>query len=101
MFNQTEEAAYRFSELLVLSGNDMNETNKSEVARLRQQYELEYQAGRRALHDPAIVASHPFIERRMELMWEQMQRLEQAVGRDAAKRIVFGERTDATETQAQ
>jgi hypothetical protein len=78
-----------------------NCTPKSEVARFREQYELEYQAGRKAMHDPAIVASHPFITKRMELMWEQMQRIEQAVGRDAAKRIVFGEHTDKTETQAQ
>jgi hypothetical protein len=73
---------------------------KSEVARLREQYELEYQAGKRGLSDPAIVAPHQFITRRMELMWEQLQRIRQEVGQEEAKRIVFGELTDVSETQA-
>jgi hypothetical protein len=63
----------------------------SEVARLREQYALEYEAGKRALEDPAIIAPHPYITRRMELMWEQMQRIEQAVGREAAKNIFLSE----------
>jgi hypothetical protein len=72
----------------------------SEVARLREQYELEYQAGKRALKDPAIVAPHVFITHRMEQMWEQVQHLEQAVGREEAKRIVFSLPLDLSEPQA-
>ncbi len=74
---------------------------QSEVMQLREQYDLEYQAGKRALEDPAIVAPHRYINKRMEMMWVQMRRIEQEVGREEAKRIVFGERTDTSETQAQ
>ncbi|GHO98385.1 hypothetical protein KSF_084330 [Reticulibacter mediterranei] len=73
----------------------------SEVAHLQEQYDLEYQAGKRALEDPAIVAPHAYITRRMELMWEQMKRMEQSVGREEAKRIVFGERATGAESQVQ
>ena len=37
------------------------ESNTSDVARLRNQIILEYQAAMRALHDPAIKAPHLFI----------------------------------------
>jgi hypothetical protein len=44
----------------------MNETNKSEVARLREQIRLEYEASKRALIDLSIIAPHQFITKRME-----------------------------------
>jgi hypothetical protein len=72
----------------------------SEVACLREQYELEYQAGKRALEDLATVASHAFINQRMGGMWDQLRNIERAVGRDEARRIIFGERTSGAETPA-
>jgi hypothetical protein len=36
-----------------------------EVVQLREQYDPKYQADKRALNNPAIVAPYPFIERRM------------------------------------
>lgn len=40
--------------------------NQSEVAKLLAQIDIEYKAGQRALHDPAQVSSHRFIEKKME-----------------------------------
>ena len=53
----------------------------SEIARFREQYELEYQAARRGLEGVAMVGSHQFITKRMENMWEQFQQLVQVVGK--------------------
>lgn len=44
----------------------MNETNKSEVARLREQIELEYQATQRVFANFTATARHEFITKRQE-----------------------------------
>jgi hypothetical protein len=64
---------------------------ESEVARLRQQIELEYQAAKRGLEGMAMVARHQFITRHMENMWNQFERLAKEVGQAEAHRIVFDE----------
>ena len=63
----------------------------SDIARFREQYELEYQAAKRGLEGVSIVASHQFITKRMENMWEQFQQLVEVVGQAEAHKIVFGE----------
>jgi hypothetical protein len=65
--------------------------SNSEVARIREQYELEYQAARRGLEGIAIVAPHCFVTKRMEQMWDHFQRLVIEVGQTEAHRIIFGE----------
>jgi hypothetical protein len=66
-------------------------TQQSDIARIREQYELEYQAGKRGLEGTAISASHRFITVRMENMWEHFQRLTTIAGQAEAHRIAFGE----------
>jgi hypothetical protein len=65
--------------------------SQSEVARLREQITLEYEAAQRGLSGLAMTASHQFITARMERMWEHLQELTQLVGADEACAIVFGE----------
>ncbi len=65
--------------------------SKSEVARLREQIALEYEAAQRGLSGMAMTASHQFITARMERMWEQLQELSLLVGATEACAIVFGE----------
>ena len=65
--------------------------SQSEVARLREQITLEYEAAQRGLSGLALTASHQFITARMERMWEHLQELTQLVGADEACAIVFGE----------
>jgi hypothetical protein len=57
-----KEAAQRFYD----TRDGMNETNKSEVARLREQIELEYQATQRVFTDFTATARHEFITKRQE-----------------------------------
>ena len=71
----------------------------SEIARFREQYELEYQAARRGLEGVAMVGSHQFITKRMENMWEQFQQLVEVVGQAEAHRIVFGESVEQRQEQ--
>jgi hypothetical protein len=71
--------------------------NRSDIARLREQYGLEYQAAKRGLQGVAIMASHRFITKRMENMWEQFQQLVQVVGQAEAHRITFGESLEQQE----
>ncbi len=65
--------------------------SQSEVARLREQITLEYEAAQRGLSGIAMTASHQFITVRMERMWEHVQELTQLVGADEACAIVLGE----------
>ena len=69
----------------------------SDIARFREQYELEYQAAKRGLEGVAMVGSHEFITRRMENMWEQFQQLVQVVGQAEAHRLTFGESVEPKE----
>lgn len=55
-------------------------SSMSEVARLRRQIELEYEAAQRALTSPAIIARHDFITQRMENMSRYMSQLVELVG---------------------
>jgi hypothetical protein len=56
----------------------MNETNKSEVARLREQIELEYQACQRVFTDFTPMAKHQYITKRQEnigVCFEELKKL--------------------------
>jgi hypothetical protein len=63
--------------------------NQSEVARLRQQIALEYEAAQRALTGMAITARHDFITARMERIAEYHQELVKEVGSPEAIRVVY------------
>ncbi len=60
----------------------------SEVARLMQRIQEEYEAAQRALHAPAMVAKHEFITKRMENMQEAHAQLQTIVGADEAIKLV-------------
>ena len=63
---------------------------KSEVARLMQQIDAEYEAGRQALHGPALgTAQHAFITRRMENMATQFATLRALVGDEEAMQAMI------------
>lgn len=61
----------------------------SEVARLRQQIELECEAMRQALYGYAIVSSHDIIEQKYKSLGKYQEDLEQHVGEEEAKKIVM------------
>lgn len=65
----------------------MINNNNSEIARLRQQIAVEYEAAERALHSPTITAPHEFITKRMERMWEHVQAAEQVVGKESMQQV--------------
>jgi hypothetical protein len=65
------------------------ESNQSEVACLRTRIMLEYQAAMRAIHDPAIVAPHQFITKRMELISDLQEQLVPLVGAQQATRVTW------------
>jgi hypothetical protein len=60
----------------------------SEVTRLRQRIQKEYEAAQRALHAPAMVAKHEFITKHMENMQEAHAQLETIFGADEAIKLV-------------
>ena len=62
--------------------------NHSELARLRQQIALEYEAAERALHSPAITAPHAFLTQRMERVWEHLQAAERVVGKEGMQQVL-------------
>jgi hypothetical protein len=62
--------------------------NRSEVTRLKQQIELEYTSGKRAMTGFSEGASHEAITRRMEGMWEATVRLEQIAGKEVTKQFL-------------
>ena len=55
----------------------MNETNTSEVARLREQIALEYEATQRVFTDFTATARHEFITKRQETIAACFQELQQ------------------------
>ena len=61
----------------------------SEVARLREQIELECEAMRLALHGFASVASHRAIEQKYNALGQHQEALEQLVGKEEASSIVI------------
>jgi hypothetical protein len=66
----------------------MKQENKSEVARLRQRIQEEYEAAERALTAPAITAPHQFITKRMESIFDVHTELKALVGQDVATQIM-------------
>ncbi|MEO8971915.1 MAG: hypothetical protein ABI406_10010, partial [Ktedonobacteraceae bacterium] len=59
----------------------MMQTNQSEVARILQQIQLEYEAAERALKGPAFgTARHDFINKKMENMGQCQLDLNELVG---------------------
>jgi hypothetical protein len=63
--------------------------NQSEVARLRERLEREYQAAEWGLHGLAAgVSRHEFITAKMERMGECHQQLAQLIGTDEATRML-------------
>jgi hypothetical protein len=60
----------------------------SEVARLRQCIQEEYEAAQRALHAPAMVAKHEFITKHMENMQKAHVQLQMIVGEQEAIKLV-------------
>lgn len=62
--------------------------SNSEVAKLREDIRLNYEAAQRAIHDPAMVASHAFITARMEHMQLAHTSLIGLVGAHEAIKIV-------------
>lgn len=67
----------------------MNEDNQSEVQRLREQIESEYQAATWGLHGLAEgISKHEFITHRMDAIGQIQEELEKLVGPEQARRIV-------------
>ena len=62
--------------------------HRSEVARLRQQIELEYEAAMRGLTGTAITAPHEFITARLERIATCHEELKMLVGEQAAIQVV-------------
>jgi predicted nuclease with TOPRIM domain len=63
---------------------------QSEVARLREQIEAEYESGRQAMYGLALgTARHEFITLRMENMARRIQELRAAVGEEEAMRLMI------------
>jgi hypothetical protein len=51
--------------------------NKSEIARIRRQIELEYEAAARIFNQPSITSQHDFIEHRQEKLSDYFKELTQ------------------------
>lgn len=62
--------------------------NKSEVARLLQRIDLEYEAAQRGLTGVAMVARHKFITARMEAIGRYHSALQELVGEQEAARLL-------------
>src|SRR5579884_2232780 len=68
-------------------GKHIDIMSQSEVACLRREIMLSYQACPRVLDSPTITAPHSFITARMEKMSDCQEQLVSLVGADAATRI--------------
>ncbi len=63
--------------------------NKSEVARVLEQIELEFQAAQRGLHGLAFgTAKHQFITSKMEQMGKLHEKLQTMVGEEQAVKLL-------------
>jgi hypothetical protein len=68
----------------------MQNTQKSEVARLKAEIELNSAAARYAMHGSTLgTAKHPFITRRMECMGEAHNKLAERIGDKRADKILI------------
>ena len=63
--------------------------NRSEVARMRQSIEEEYESAYRGLHGTAIISRHDFIQKRMEGVAQHNTKLAELVGEQAAIEAVI------------
>lgn len=68
-------------------GKQVDIMSKSEVARLRREIALSYQACLSVFESPGITAPHAFITAKMEKIAEYQEQLIDIVGSDAATRI--------------
>ena len=73
--------------------------SESEVARLRREIALSYQACLRVFESPSITAPHSFITARMEKIAECQEQLVDLVGADAATRITAQAISEAAEEE--
>jgi len=71
--------------------------NKSEVAKLTQRINDEYESGKQAITGVAIAGRHDFISKRMENIYGYLQALRVTVGEEAAMQAVIA--WDNQETQ--
>jgi len=71
--------------------------SESEVARLRREIALSYQACLRVFESPAITTPHSFITARMEKIAKFQEQLVDLVGADAATRITAQAISEAAE----
>ena len=67
----------------------MNEPNKSEIARLREQIALEYQASQRVFTDVTATGRHAFITRRQENIAQHFEDLQQYMSPEAAMQLII------------
>ena len=77
--------------------------NKSEVARLMRQIEMEYEAAQQGLSGYAQMARHDFITARMEQIGEHHATLQQIIGEQKAihflVKVFEGQSAEAEKTQ--
>jgi len=73
----------------------MSETNRSEVARLKERIACEYQAANRLFTDFTPTARHTYITRRQETIAAYFQELQQYVTAEEAAAIVSQVANDA------
>lgn len=62
--------------------------SESEIKRLKEQIELETEAGKNALQGFRVVASHDVITHSMERMWEDIEKLERVAGREETRQFL-------------
>lgn len=79
--------------------------NKSEVARLMRQIQMEYEAAQQGLSGLAAVSRHDFITARMENIGEHHVALQQLIGEQKAihflAQVFEGKNTETEETQSE
>ncbi len=67
----------------------MEQQHQSEVARILQQIESEYEAAHRGLHQFAIVGPHAFLTARTQRIAELHRQLQQQVGEQEAIKLLM------------
>jgi hypothetical protein len=64
--------------------------NQSEVARLKEQIQLEYEAVHQAMYGPSLgAAQHEFITKRQENIAKHVEELRATVGEEAAMQVLI------------
>ena len=67
----------------------MSELHKSEIARLREQIALEYQASQRVFTDVTATGRHTFITKRQENIAQHFADLQQYMSPEAAMEVII------------